>query len=114
MSGDKRIRVLSIDDHPLLREGIAAIINAQPDMYLVGQAATGREGIQQYQQARPDVTLMDVRLPDMHGIDVLIALRQQFVNARVVMLSTFSGDAEVRRALLAGARGYVLKSATPS
>lgn len=108
------IRVLSIDDHPLLREGIAAIINSQPDMTLVSQAASGAEAIQRYRQYQPDVTLMDLRLPDISGIDAMIAIRGEFPDARIVMLTTFEGDVEIQRALQAGARGYLLKSTPPS
>src|ERR1700733_7150940 len=90
------IRVLSIDDHPLLREGIAAIINSQPDMVLVSQAASGAEAIQQYRQYRPDVTLMDLRLPDLSGIDAMIAIRGEFPDARVIVLTTFEGDVEIQ------------------
>lgn len=113
MSDQNRIRVFSVDDHPLLREGIAAIINNQPDMLLMGQAATGREAIQEYRKHRPEVTLMDLRLPDMSGIDVLIAIRNEFSDARVIMLTTFEGDVEIQRAMEAGARGYVLKNMPP-
>jgi DNA-binding NarL/FixJ family response regulator len=113
MSDQARIRVFSVDDHPLLREGIAAIINNQPDMLLVAQAATGSEAIQMFIQHRPDVTLLDLRLPDMNGIDVLIAIRAEFPEARVVMLTTFEGDVDIRRALEAGARGYMLKNMPP-
>lgn len=108
-----RIRVFSVDDHPLLREGIAAIINNQPDMLVVAQAADGREAVRLFGQHLPDVTLMDLRLPDMSGIDVLIAIRSQHTDARVIMLTTFEGDVEIQRALKAGARGYMLKSAPP-
>lgn len=113
MSDQPKIRVLSVDDHPLLREGIAAIINSQQDMLLVDQAATGCEAIQKYRQFKPDVTLLDLRLPDMSGIDVLIGIRTEFPEARVIMLTTFEGDVEIRRALEAGARGYMLKSMPP-
>jgi len=108
------IRVLSVDDHPLLREGIAALVAAQTDMTLVGQAATGREGLEQFRAQRPDVTLLDLRLPDMGGVEVLTAIRSEFPEARVVMLTTFEGDAEMRRALEAGARGYLLKTLPPA
>src|ERR1044071_1512580 len=113
MSDQARIRVFSVDDHPLLREGIAAIINNQPDMQMVAQAATGNEAIQLFRQHQPDVTLMDLRLPDMSGIDVLIALRSEFPEARVIMLTTFEGDVDIRRSLEAGARGYMLKNMPP-
>jgi DNA-binding NarL/FixJ family response regulator len=113
MSDAVRIRVLSVDDHPLLREGITAIINSQPDMSLVAQAATGAEGVQMFREHRPDITLMDLRLPDMSGIDSMIAIRTEFSEARIVMLTTFEGDVEIQRSLEAGARGYVLKSMPP-
>lgn len=109
-----RIRVFSVDDHPLLREGIAAIINNQPDMLVVAQASDGREAVRLFGQHLPDVTLMDLRLPDMSGIDVLIAIRSEYLDARVIMLTTFEGDVEIQRALKAGARGYMLKSAPPN
>ena len=107
------IRILSVDDHPLLREGIAVLIENQPDMVLVGQASTGVEAIQQFRQHKPDVTLMDLRLPDISGIDALIAIRAEYPDACVVMLTTFEGDVEIQRALEAGARGYLLKT-TPA
>jgi DNA-binding NarL/FixJ family response regulator len=119
MEGEKRmtapspIRVLSVDDHPLLREGIAAMIESQPDMRLVAHASTGRDGIEQFRQHRPDVTLMDLRLPDMNGIEALTAIRKEFPEARVMILTTFEGDVEIHRALEAGARGYLLKSMPP-
>ena len=113
MSEPNRIRVFSVDDHPLLREGIAAMINSQPDMTLVAQAATGGESILKFREHVPDVTLMDLRLPDMSGIDALIAIRTEQPDARVIMLTTFEGDVEIQRALQAGARGYLLKSMPP-
>lgn len=113
MSAESRIRILSVDDHPLMREGIAAMVRNQADMLLVAEAASGREAVRQFREHQPDVTLMDIRLPDMSGIDTLIAIRSEFVQARIVMLTTFEGDVEIRRALQAGARGYMLKSRPP-
>ena len=114
MSSKSPIRVFSVDDHPLLREGIAALVNSQPDMVLIAQAATGGEAIQLFKEHIPDVTLLDLRLPDMNGIDVLIAIRSQFPEARVIMLTTFEGDVEIQRSLKAGARGYLLKNMPPT
>lgn len=108
------IRIFSVDDHPLLREGIAALVNNQPDMVIAGEAETGAEALRLFKQLQPDVTLLDLRLPDASGIDILIAIRTEFPEARVIMLTTFEGDVEIHRALQAGARGYLLKNMPPS
>src|SRR6202167_3340944 len=113
MNDPVRIRVFCVDDHPLLREGIATLINNQPDMAVIGQASTGGEAIQGFREHRPDVALMDIRLPDMSGINAMIAIRNEFPDARVIMLTTSEGDVEIQRALEAGARGYMLKSMPP-
>src|SRR5260221_170313 len=113
MNDQIQIRVLSVDEHPLLREGIATINNNQPDMLLVAQASSGTEAIQKFRDHRPDITLMDLRLPDLSGIDAMIAIRTEFAEARIIMLTTFEGDVEIQRALEAGARGYMLKNMPP-
>ena len=110
MTNSTPIRILSIDDHPLMREGIAAIIRNEPDMLLVAEASNGREAIQGFREHQPDITLMDLRLPDISGIDAMIAIRAEFADARIIMLTTFEGDVEIRRALRAGAEGYMLKT----
>ena len=113
MSERQPIRVLSVDDHALLREGIVAVVDGQPDMKVVAQASTGRDAIQLFREHRPDVTLMDLRMPDISGIDALIAILAEFPDARIVMLTTFEGDVEIQRSLGAGARGYLLKNMRP-
>jgi len=106
-----RIRVLAVDDHPIVREGIAALIAIQPDMILVGEASDGREAIQQFRTHRPDVTVMDLQMPEMNGLDALSAIRNEFPDAKVIMLTTYKSDTQIVRALKAGAQGYLLKSA---
>jgi DNA-binding NarL/FixJ family response regulator len=104
-----QIRVLSVDDHALIREGIAALIANQKDMRLVGEASNGREAIEQFRSHRPDVTLMDLQMPEMNGIDALIAIRSEFPGARIIVLTTYPGDALCKRAMTAGAQAYILK-----
>jgi len=103
------IRVLSVDDHPLLREGIAALIGNQSDMQLIGEAVNGREALEQFRKHHPDITLMDLQMPEMSGIDAISAIRGEFPDARIIVLTTYAGDFQVSRALKAGARGYLLK-----
>ena len=109
-----RIRILSVDDHALLREGIAMIINHQSDMVLVSQASGGREAIQLYREHRPDVTLMDLRMPDLSGVDAMLAIRAEFPEARIIILTTYEDDVDVRRARDAGASAFLLKSIASS
>jgi DNA-binding NarL/FixJ family response regulator len=106
---DQRIRILTVDDHPLLRDGIAALIEGQPDMVLVGEAANGLEAIECYREYQPDITLMDLQMPQMGGIDAMIAIRDRWPDAKVIVLTTYAGDVLAHRALQAGARAYVLK-----
>jgi DNA-binding NarL/FixJ family response regulator len=110
MSGIPRIRILTVDDHPLLREGIAAVIEGQPDMTLVAEATNGHEAIESFREHRPDVALMDLRMPDMNGIEAIRAIRTEFPTARIVVLTTYAGDVQALGALKAGASGYLLKS----
>src|SRR5262245_14956549 len=104
------IRVLAVDDHQLLLEGIAAVIEGQPDITLVGQANGGRDAVESFRRLLPDVTLMDLRMPDMNGIDAIVAIRAEFPNARIIVLTTYAGDAHAAAALKAGAAGYLLKN----
>lgn len=107
----KRIRILVVDDHPMLREGIASAIARQPDMALVGEAVNGREAIATFRTTRPDVTLMDLQMPEMNGVEAISAIRADFPGARIIVLTTYKGDVLALRALKAGASGYLLKSA---
>jgi len=110
MSDRSTIRVLAVDDHPVFRQGIAGLIAGQADMTLVGEVSNGREAIQQFRTQRPDVTLMDLQMPEMNGLDALIAIRSEFPEARIIVLTTYSGDVQVMRALKAGAQGYLIKN----
>ena len=108
-SAPSRIRILTVDDHPLLREGIAALIRAEQDMEIVAEASDGVEAIKQFRLHRPDVTLMDIQMPNLNGTEAINRIREEFPNARIIVLSTYSGDVQVLRAIKAGARGYILK-----
>ena len=104
------IRILAVDDHPLVRQGVAGLVTIQPDMTLIGEASNGRDAIQQFREHRPDVTLMDLQMPEMNGIDAIIAIRNEFPEARIIVLTTYVGDVQILRALKAGARAYLLKN----
>jgi DNA-binding NarL/FixJ family response regulator len=106
----KRIRILAVDDHPILRQGIAGLIADESDMTLVAEAANGREAIQQFRTHHPDITLMDLQMPEMNGLDAMIAIRGEFPDARIIVLTTYTGDVQARRAIQAGARAYLLKN----
>jgi DNA-binding NarL/FixJ family response regulator len=108
--GNNRIRLLAVDDHSLLRDGIAKLLAAQPDMELVAEASNGREAIEQFRLHKPDVTLMDLQMPEMNGVDAIIAIRGESPRARIIVLTTYTGDVQVLRALKAGAQGYLLKN----
>jgi DNA-binding NarL/FixJ family response regulator len=108
--GSAQIRILAVDDHALVREGIAVLLSTEPDMALVGEASNGREAIQLFRTHHPDVTLMDLQMPEMNGVDAIIAIRGEFPNAKIIVLTTYKGDVQILRALKAGARGYLLKN----
>ena len=107
---EKKIRILAVDDHPVLRQGIAALIADESDMTLVAEAENGREAIRQFRMHRPEITLMDLQMPEMNGLDAMIAIRGEFPDARIIVLTTYTGDVQARRALQAGARAYLLKN----
>ena len=108
-TGAHLIRILSVDDHALLREGIAALVNAEPDMKLIAEAANGEEAVEKFRLHQPEITLMDLQMPKLNGVDTIIRIRGEFPGARVIVLTTYTGDVQVLRALKAGARGYILK-----
>ena len=111
MSADPRpVRIMTVDDHALLRQGIAALLTTQPDMTLVAEASNGLEAIEKFREHRPDITLMDLQMPDMNGLDAMVAIRGEFPDARIIVLTTYIGDAQVLRAMNAGARAYLLKT----
>jgi DNA-binding NarL/FixJ family response regulator len=105
-----QIRILAVDDHALVRQGIAVLIGTQPDLALVAEASNGREAVQQFRAHRPDITLMDLQMPEMNGLDAIIAIRGQFPDAKIIVLTTYKGDVQILRALKAGAQGYLLKN----
>jgi len=104
------IRILVVDDHPIVRQGIAVLVATQPDMSLVAEASNGREAIQQFRVHRPDITIMDLQMPEMNGLDALTAIRGEFPDARIIVLTTYTGDVQILRALKSGAQGYLLKN----
>ena len=110
MSAAGAIRILTVDDHPVLREGIAAVLASEQDMILVAEASNGREAVEQFRTHRPDVTLMDVQMPEVNGIDAIVKIREEFPDARIIVLTTYTGDAQAARAFKAGAYGYLLKN----
>ena len=114
LRNEHQIRVLCVDDHAVTREGISVLVNSQPDMSIVAQASSGREALESFRKQRPDVTLMDIRLSDMSGIDVIAAIRAEFPQARIIVLTSFAVDFDIHRTLKAGVRSYLLKSMPPS
>ena len=108
--GVSKIRILAVDDHPVLRQGIAGLIGIQTDMVVVGEASNGREAIQQFRIHHPDITLMDLQMPEINGLDALVAIRNEFADAKIIVLTTYAGDVQIVRALKAGAQGYLLKN----
>jgi len=110
MSAAGSIRILTVDDHPMLREGIAAVLASEQDMILVAEASNGREAVEQFRSHHPDVTLMDIQMPEVNGIDAIVKIREEFPDARIIVLTTYTGDAQAARAFKAGAYGYLLKN----
>jgi DNA-binding NarL/FixJ family response regulator len=105
-----QIRILAVDDHALVRQGIAVLVSTQPDMTMVAEASNGREAIQQFRTHHPDITLMDLQMPEMNGLDAIMAIRLEFPSAKIIVLTTYKGDVQIVRALKAGAQGYLLKN----